>query len=404
MAGLDDLFDSIMTTQALKAAGTSGYMGANGLKFDPTSGNLIPTTAKGGFLSNILPIAGDLMSGIAAVYAAPRGTPGIIPALASIANRVGTRGFLNSMAQNEQAKAQYENYWKNAGRNDNIAIAKSQGVAPEGYKGTRAIDSSEITNVRNDNALPSLQGMLNGEHLQLQSGSNYNPAVINDYMKQIAENASRGGFLKNAPETFQSGWNRYGNNGTTLGKALSQIPGLQADPLLSGRPSFQTGAQASGSAGDIVPVNPYYNAVQDPSQFNSLLGHGLSGRHDAQTEAQAAANSAEDIRHNKAMEKIGMINATKPSGGGQPTRFGLLVDLLKSGQISQEQFNGAVLADPLGILMDAKMGQKVGPLEPTPMGTDGLFGNYGNNSFAKQTLQSAGGPVGFGDWKKSRGR
>lgn len=165
------------------------------------------------------------------------------------------------------------------------------------------------------------------------AGALADPSIINDQLKQYQDrravisdsNATMGAI----PSWYGTGYDRNPSNERAwnpvqqaVGKAMQQAANSATPQGLT--PIFQAGATATGQ--QPMPMNdgyyplygrdPFTIGVIKPETALSALDKGQSARGDVEGEKDKDTQLAETAKHNRAMEKIGMINATRPRGGG----------------------------------------------------------------------------------------
>lgn len=153
--------------------------------------------------------------------------------------------------------------------------------------------NSMAPHLRKDNAVPSMNDMLQGGALVMEKGADYDPALIRDYTKQQGEANNflqKGGGLGDIAS---------GQSASLIGQTLGKMGGTLGVPSLDpGQSRMLTGGvnKVAPNRGIDTNVSPWMYATDVPTNVAGLMKSGLD---DAQAKGTLDAN----IRHDKATEQ-----------------------------------------------------------------------------------------------------
>lgn len=357
--------------------GASRVGGVAPMQIDPNSGQFVQQQGHP-FLSflNAARPAIDFATGVYSAHAGGQDRGLAFAGLGNMLNNMGQRNYLNQMQQ--QAMREYKNQQDRQNMTDanNASIWNSRtGQNIQGPFDTTFADHS-AGDIRDTNAVPSLNAMLGGEALKLDPYGSYDPALLKDYLQRqgdatnyvnanteditAGQKASSIGAPVTSPQApAGSEWNR-----------VYVKPGFQEGTLDNGTgeaslgPATQQALQAataySAPANQIPPnVSPYFLPTDVPQQVAGNQRAGLQDKQEAgkQTETHRSNIAGEQLKREQqkalaayqaAQGKAAMINANahmlqaqkyQPGGGGSnPNEAMMALQAMRQGLITPNEY------------------------------------------------------------------
>jgi hypothetical protein len=252
---------------------------------------------------------------------------GVVPAFFSALGNVGQ--VKNESAYNQYLKsvADYERARQTATDTNDAGIFNASTGQNISGPFSRDFATAQTGAIRENNANPSINDLIQGNPLVLNPSGKYDPALISKYLEQ-QQNVTN----SNAAQDLAAGIFGGGQNASAVNGGMN-VPGQLQQPVgldMGGQPALSAGVQQQQAPS----VSPFIQAALPVDQIFGQFGRGAQDAQEAgkqsidqfgnvTTRDHLTRSDSETAKNNRATESIGrtnaqanMISARKPSGGG----------------------------------------------------------------------------------------